>query len=97
MPSLAPLTNLPHLVNNKKQQLDNETSESVDWSLWTEINFIEIYNKNVTKLTKITYSFSFFHLQNVSKSLDYLKLSKNQRERIKKKLFDNFHRLTYPD
>ena len=71
-------------------------SESVDWSLWTEINFIEIYNKNVTKLTKITYSFSFFHLQNVSKSLDYLKLSKNQRERIKKKLFDNFHRLTYP-
>ena len=70
VPSLAPLTNLPHLVNNKKKHLDNETSESVDWSLWTEINFIEIYNENETKLTKITYSFSFFRLQNVSKSLD---------------------------
>ena len=42
--------------------------QSVDGSLWTK-NFIEIYNKIETKLTKIPYSF-FFHLQNVSKLLD---------------------------
>ena len=37
-------------------------SESVDGSLRTEkmLNFVEIYNKNETKLTKIPYSFFFF-------------------------------------
>ena len=39
-------------------------SESVDGSLRTEkmLNFVEIYNKNETKLTKIPYSFFFFFL-----------------------------------
>ena len=42
-------------MNNKKK-LDNEMSESVDGNLWTK-NFVEIYNENKTKLTKIPYSF----------------------------------------
>ena len=42
-----------------KKTLDNEMSESVDGSLWTK-NFVEIYNENETKLTKIPYSFFFF-------------------------------------
>ena len=50
--SLAHLTNLPHLVNNKKK-LDNEMSESVDGSLRTEKTYNEIYNENKTKSTKI--------------------------------------------
>ena len=33
-------------------------------------NFVEIYNKNETKLTKIPYSFFFFGLQNAWKSQD---------------------------
>ena len=44
-------------------------SESVDGRLRTEKNFVEIYNENKTKLTKIPYSF-LFHLQSVSKLLD---------------------------
>ena len=44
-------------------------SEPVDGSLWTKKNFIKIYNKNGTKLTKIPYSF-LFRLQSVSKLLD---------------------------
>ena len=46
--SLTHLTNLPHLVNNKKK-LDNEMSESVDGSLQTEKTYNEIYNENKTK------------------------------------------------
>ena len=51
MLSLAPLKNLPHLVNNKKnknkkkQKLDNETSVSVDGNLWTEKTSLKFITK----------------------------------------------------
>ena len=41
-----------------KKKLDNERSESVNGSLQTK-NFVEIYNENETKLTKIPYSLFF--------------------------------------
>ena len=72
--SLAPVTNLPGLVSNKKK-LDNETSESVDESLQTEKIWLKFITKT-TKLTKNPYSF-FLHLQ---------KLSKNQKKRVKEKI-----------
>ena len=66
--SLAPLTNLPCLVNNKKEtrqwNVRISRSKLVDWK-----NVVEIYNKNKTKLTKILF-FIFFCLQNVSKLLE---------------------------
>ena len=85
--SLAPLKNQPRLVNNKKKELDNETSESVDGSLQIKKTSL----KFIRKSTKIPYS--FFYLQNMSKLLDQqynrilliLKSSKNQKERIKRK------------
>ena len=55
--SLAPLTDYPCLVNNKKN-LTIKYQESVDGSLQTK-NFIEICNRNKTKLTKIPYTFFF--------------------------------------
>ena len=53
--SLTPLTNLPHLVNNKKNRQCNvrvSRWELADWK-----NFVEIYNENKIKWTKIPYSF----------------------------------------
>ena len=91
--SLAPITNLPRLVNSKKTQLDTETSDSVDGSLRTEKTWLEFIKKNETKLTKITYISSFFVFKmcqnrktsNIWESY-YLKLSKNQREKTKNKI-----------
>ena len=80
-------------MNNKKK-LDNETSESIDGSLRTK-NFVEIYNKNETKLTNIPYPI-FFRLQNMSKLLDYqfngillIKVIKESK-RKKQKNYKNF-------
>ena len=77
-------------MNNKKK-LDNETSESVDGSLQTK-SFIEIYKEIETKLTKIPYSFfsSSKCVKIVRLAIQQnpinLKLSKNQKERINRKL-----------
>ena len=67
------LTNEPHLVNNKNK-LDNETSESVDGSLWTK-NFVKIYNENEKKFTNIPYSFFS------SSKLVIIKKSKRKKEK----------------
>ena len=71
-----------------KKKLDNETSKSVNWSLRIK-NFVEIYNKTEKKLTKIPYSL-FFCVFKMSQCgnrilLIEVKLSKNQKEIIKKK------------
>ena len=57
--SLAPLTNSPRLVNNQKETRQSNVRisrrELADWK-----NFVEIYNENETKLTKIRFFIFFF-------------------------------------
>ena len=69
--------------------VENEMSESVDESLWTEKTLL----KFITKTNKINKDclFIFFHLQNVSKSLDQqyngillIKVIKQSKRKTKK-------------
>lgn len=52
--SLAPVTNKPRLVNNKKK-LNNVTPESVYGSLLTEKTSLRFITKTKTKLTGATF------------------------------------------
>ena len=74
-------------MNNKKtpKKLNNETSESIDGSLWTK-NFVEIYDKIETKLTKIPYSF-FSKCVKIARLANRILLIKviKEKERIKRK------------
>ena len=63
-------------MNNKKK-LDNETSESVDGSLWTK-NFLEIYNENEMKFLKDSlFIFFFFFLTSKCVKTDRLAIQQN--------------------
>ena len=64
--SLVPLTNLSHLVNNKKNKPRNVTSESEAASLRTEKTLL----KFIMKAKNEQRLFIFSHIENVSKLLD---------------------------
>ena len=58
MLSLVRLANLPRLLNNKKK-IDNETSDSVDWSLQVERTLLKFITKAKNKINKDSL-FNFF-------------------------------------